>query len=184
MKYTVCVAVEINIQSKSIFSVTTSSHCRLTKQKILLRGSIVYLHLGWLFNLQRWQLWVEQLCGVSAFIQLHPFPLSPICKLSCEVSLGTYGLIQAHLSVFVWPTAGNHTLIGCPGEQCKWWTTIHISNLQGVWQCRTETLKIMTRAICIRGLKIEHCREVLAKLKLRAFSVWPTQPWPSHCFRG
>lgn len=137
--------------SKRIFSLSSSSYCRLTKQQILLCGSIVYLHLGWLFNLQRWQLWVEQLCGESAFIQLHPFPLSPICKLSWEVSLGTYGLSQAHLSVFVWPTAGNHTLIGCPGEQCKWWTTVHTSNLQGVWQCRTETLKIMTTAICIRG---------------------------------
>lgn len=136
---------------ENIFSGIFTPHCRLTKQQILLCGSIVYLHLGWLFNLQRWQLWVEQLCGVSAFIQLHPFALSPICKLSWEVSLGTYGLSRAHLSVFVWPTAGNHTLIGCPGEQCKWWTTVHTSNLQGVWQCRTETLKIMTTAICIRG---------------------------------
>lgn len=88
----VCVPLSGSIfkMQGNIFSAVSTSHPRLTKHQILLRRLIVYLHLGWLFNLQRWQLWVEQLCGVSAFIQLHPVPLCPICKLSCEVSLGTY----------------------------------------------------------------------------------------------
>lgn len=83
-----------------------SSFIVLTKPQILLRGLIVYLHLGQLFNLQRWQLWAGQLCVVSAFVQFHPFPLHPICKQSREESHGTYGLSLAHLSVFVWATAG------------------------------------------------------------------------------
>lgn len=50
-----CVSIEINIQiaREFFFSGNSSSHCRLTKHEILLCGSIVYLHLGWLFNLQR-----------------------------------------------------------------------------------------------------------------------------------
>lgn len=114
----------------------------------------------------RWQLWLEELCGRSAFVQLHPFPLCPVCKLSQEVSLGTCGRSLAHLSVSV----GNHALIGCCRERCKRWTSVHTSNLRGVWRDTTETLKIMTTAICNTGW------EVLAKLKLGALHCDPPNP--------